>query len=56
MVADMLSAYYSCGCNSKELFQNLKIALWIFIAMLSQKVEKEAADRIDAALFEKTGS
>lgn len=26
MAADMLTAYYSCGCDSKELFQNLKIA------------------------------
>lgn len=26
MAADMLNAYYSCGCDSKELFQNLKIA------------------------------
>ncbi len=24
--ADMLCAYYSCGCDSKDLFQNLKIA------------------------------
>ena len=26
MAADMLVAYYSRGCNSRELFQNLKIA------------------------------
>ena len=26
MAADMLNAYYSCGCDSRELFQNLKIA------------------------------
>ena len=26
MAAAMLSAYYSCGCDSKELFSNLKIA------------------------------
>ncbi len=25
MAANMLAAYYSCGCNSKELFDNLKI-------------------------------
>ncbi len=26
MAADMLVAYYSCGCDSRKLFQNLKIA------------------------------
>ena len=26
MAADMLTAYYSRGCDSKEMFQNLKIA------------------------------
>ena len=26
MAATMLASYYSCGCNSKELFSNLKIA------------------------------
>lgn len=26
MAAEMLAAYYSCGCESKELFSNLKIA------------------------------
>ncbi len=26
MAAEMLAAYYSCGCDSKELFFNLKIA------------------------------
>lgn len=26
MAADMLVAYYSCGCNSKELFRTLKIS------------------------------
>ena len=26
MAANMLSAYYSRGCDSKELFQNLEIA------------------------------
>ncbi len=26
MAAKMLAAYYSCGCDSKELFSNLKIA------------------------------
>ena len=26
MAAEMLAAYYSCGCDSKELFSNLKIA------------------------------
>ena len=26
MAADMLTAYYSRGCDSKELFQGLKIA------------------------------
>ena len=26
MAANMLSAYYSRGCDSRELFQNLKIA------------------------------
>lgn len=27
MTANMLAAYYSCSCNSKMLFQDLKIAL-----------------------------
>ena len=26
MAAKMLSAYYSCGCDSQEMFQGLKIA------------------------------
>ena len=26
MAAEMLAAYYSCGCESKNLFSNLKIA------------------------------
>lgn len=26
MAANMLTAYYSCGCDSKEMFSNLKIA------------------------------
>ena len=26
MAANMLTAYYSCGCASKEMFSNLKIA------------------------------
>ena len=26
MAAKMLSAYYSCGCDSKDMFSNLKIA------------------------------
>lgn len=26
MATDMLTAYYSCGCDSKEMFQNLEIA------------------------------
>lgn len=26
MAANMLTAYYSCGCDSREIFQNLKVA------------------------------